>query len=451
MHLTCVGVNHKSAPVEIRELVGLSESAIRSSISQLVSIKEVSECVILSTCNRTEIYAIGNEIATPSALQNFFSDRISVVSDDDGHLYTYNGIVAVKHLYEVACGLDSLVIGEPQILKQIKDAYDLARDVGSTGSHSHSLFQGAIATGKRARAETKIGAGGFSVGNAAVDLASRVFGKLNTSRVMILGAGKMSELTAKHLRQNGVQVVIVANRTFDKAERIANRLGGMAIKYSEFENQLVQTDIVISSTSSPTYIISKQMVLNALKLRRGRPIILIDIAVPRDIEPTIAGLDNVFLYDIDDLHEVVADLTEDRKSETDAVKNIIDQEILKYRERILTNKVAPFILGIKNKHDDIRLSEISRLRNQMPHLTDAEWRNIDAAMRSLVTRISKDPIEQIKAIQNSDEIMSPTEVAYRLFQLETHIHGTQEEPTLTTIDNEPPAGLSNFLLEIPKK
>jgi glutamyl-tRNA reductase len=422
VYLTLIGLNHRTAPIEIRERLSFPESSLASALASLSSNPFLSETAILSTCNRTEIIARSSspDIAEQEIFQ-FLAARSPEDTDIHSHLYVYHGQAAVTHLFRVAAGLDSLVLGEAQILRQIRDAFAAASDNGAIGVVLNALFRAAIVTGKRARSETDIGAGGFSIGHAAVDLARSIFGSLEGAVILILGAGKMSELTARHLKANGSRFIFVANRSHDKAVALSNKLGGQAIRFEEFPEKLAQSDVIISSTSSPHFIVRKEMLIPVVKRRRGRPLFLIDIAVPRDIEPETGSLENVFLYDVDDLEEVVSDMARDRTGEVQKVEAIIYEETEKYLAWWRSLGAVPVVSQIRNKHEEIRQSELTRLRNQLPDLPDRAWECIEAATRSLVTRITKDPISKLKesAVNGEDQdIHSLLEAAREIFALE---------------------------------
>ncbi len=439
MHIYLAGLNHRTAPIEIRERIAFSESELPNALERLREQRGISEAVILSTCNRTEIYAVCTSQNGHAILLDFLADANGVPLCQFSHLaYLYQDDDAAAHLMDVASGLDSLVLGEPQILGQVRDTFTTAMKARATGTILNSLFRAAIATGKRARTETEIGKGGFSIGHAAVDLAKSIFGELADSKVLILGAGKMSELTAKHLLASGIGVVFVANRTFDRATALASRLGGRAIQYDEFPEMLAAADIVISSTAAPVHILTRASIMPALKKRRGRPLFLIDIAMPRDISPDIAEIDNVFLYDIDDLESVVEDMARGRESERAKVEEIVKEETIEFMKWLRSLEAVPIVTRLKQKHERIRQLEIDRLRNQLPDLPDEAWARIEAAMRSLVNRVGKEPIERLKAAASSGGQEPPEsllDAARELFGLERL---AEEEPLTSSTTHDVP-------------
>lgn len=397
MHLVVVGLNHRTAPIALRERLAFSERQIPQALRTLLACPEAIESVILATCNRTELYAVIRHAEDENLLIQFLSHEHNVPEAEFvGHLYIHHDLEAIRHLFRVSTGLDSLVVGEPQILRQVRDAFALATKCGAAGTLLNALFRAAITTGKRARTETDIGRGGFSIGHAAVDLARSIFGSLNGATILILGAGKMSELTAKHLVANGTRCIFVANRTYEKACDLAARLGGNAIRYDEFAEALALADIVISSTASPVPVIHRETVLSVLRRRRGRPLFLIDIAVPRDIAPDVGDLESVFLYDIDDLEAVVQEMARERAGEAQRVEAIIAEEAAKFMAWRRSLEAAPLVAGIRKKYEEIRQSELERLRRQHPDLPERAWRSIERATRSMMNRAARDPILRLK-------------------------------------------------------
>ncbi len=409
MHLVVVGLNHRSAPIEVRERIAISDSAIPAALADLLATDPISEAAVLSTCNRMEVYAVGAPDVAPDRIMAYLADQNGLAPHEfDEFVYVYRDSEAADHLLRVASGLDSLVLGEPQILGQVRDAFEAAIDSKTAGRIIDALFRTAIMTGKRARAQTDIGKGGFSVGHAAVDLARSIFGSLGDATILILGAGKMSELTARHLQSQGIKSILVANRTYERACGVAQRLGGRAIQYDEFPDTLVAADIVISSTAAPTHIVSKELILPAMRRRRGRPLFLIDIAVPRDIDPEVASLDNVFLYDIDDLESVVEHMAKERAGEANRVEEIVAEETGKFMSWWRSLDSVPLVTQLKQKHEAIRRAELARLRNQLPDLPDDVWTRIDTATRSMINRVTRDPVDRLKAA-TANGVDSPPE------------------------------------------
>lgn len=299
MPLTLIGLNHTTAPVSLRERLYFAPQALPPIFSELLALPDVLEVAVLSTCNRTEILFVGGDAA--SVIASLASHAAITPAELHPHLYQFVEREALTHLFRVACGLDSLVLGETQILKQVRDALDAARQHGAAGTTISGVLEHALAVGKRARAETAISDGSFSVGRAGAEMARVLFPDLATSPVLILGAGKMSELTARHLAAHGVQSIFVANRTFAHAEELAEQLGGQAIHYDALQTMLTQVDILISSTSAPHYVLHADEIARIMAERHGRPLCLIDIAVPRDIDPDCAAIPGIHLVNIDNL------------------------------------------------------------------------------------------------------------------------------------------------------
>ncbi len=419
MHLFLVGLNHRTAPIELRERLTFPEAGLADALKRLSACPEIAECVILSTCNRTELYAASPDPHCKTVLTRFLGQYHAIPEEQFGpHLYAHHGPASVTHLFRVASGLDSLVLGEPQVLGQVRDAFTAATEAGAIGPILSGLFRAAIAAGRRARAETDIGKGGFSVGHAAVDLARSIFGSLQDRTVLILGAGKMSVLTAKHLVSSGVKIVLVANRTHDKAVAVAERLGGRAIRYDEFPETMSTADVVISSTASPTHIVTRDLLVPVMRRRRGRPLFLIDIAVPRDVAPDVASLHNVFLYDVDDLEAVIADMARERASEVGRVEALLVEETEKFTAWWSQLDVAPVVAMLKAKQEEIHRAEMARLRNQLPDLSDYAWRCIENAMTSILNKMTRDPVARVKGAASGEHAQyNLVEAARELFAL----------------------------------
>jgi glutamyl-tRNA reductase len=420
VHLFLVGLNHRTAPIELRERLSFTEPALQDALAQMRRRPGIAEAAILSTCNRTEVYAVSPDPHSTKALIRFLSDYHRVPEEQfASHVYSHNGEGAVMHLFRVVSGLDSLVLGEPQILGQVREAFTAAAEHGAAGPVLSGLFRAAIAAGRRARTETDIGKGGFSVGHAAVDLARSIFGSLDGRTVLILGAGKMSELTAKHLVASGLKIVLVANRTYEKAAAIADRLGGRAIRYDDFPEAMTTADVVISSTASPTHVLTRDMVSPVMRRRRGRPLFIIDIAVPRDVAPDVASVDNLFLYDVDDLEEVVTDMARERAGEVGRVETLLLEEAGKFAAWWRQLDVAPVVAMLKTKQEEIRRAELARLRNQLPDLSDYAWRCIENAMTSTLNKITRDTVVRVKEAATGEPAQyNLAEAAKELFALE---------------------------------
>ena len=400
MHLVLVGLSHHIAPIAMRERVNCSEIQLPSALLAAAERPGVREVVMLSTCNRMEIYAVVDAPHVSAAYDQIvrhLADHHRVPAAElIPYLYTRQDQETALHLMRVTSGLDSLVLGEAQILGQVKAALRSAQAAGTIGSALTGLFQQSISAGRRTQSETGLGKGAFSIGHAAVDLAGKVFGELSQAGVLILGAGKMSEVTARHLRNSGVSSVLVANRTYARAEALADRLGGRAIHYDAFPEELLRADIVIASTAAPHPIINRAILAPVLRKRRGNPLILIDIAVPRDVDTDVSSLDNVFLYNIDDLQAVVAQEAHGRRSEVSRAEAILTEECARFVSWYRTREAAPVITELRQKLDRIREEEIALLRSQLPSLTEREWTKVEAAFRSMTTKFAREPILRLK-------------------------------------------------------
>ena len=400
----------------MRERLACSERELPEALSQLLRVPEISEGAILSTCNRMELYVTTEEVDTEAvrdSLVAHLADHHELhPSEFQPHLYIKEESEAALHLMRVASGLDSLVLGETQILGQVRAALLAGQVSESVGGVLTALFQYALSAGKRIHHETALSRGAFSVGHVAVDLAHTIFGDLSKAQVLILGAGKMSELTARHLRDSGAPVVLVANRTFEKAQQLAAKFAGRAIQYEEFPEALATADVVISSTASPRPIITHASLLPALKKRRGKPLLLIDIAVPRDIDPEVARLDNVFLKNIDDLEEMMKQDALDRAGEAAIAEQIVEEERSRFIGWYRQRDVAPVISHIKDHLERIRRDNMERTRTKLSHLSDKDWHHIETMTMAMMNQYARDPILRLK-----EEALSSQDGINRRYQL----------------------------------
>jgi glutamyl-tRNA reductase len=403
MHIVVVGLSHKAAPVEVRERLHFAEIALEEPLEKLAHYTEGGDRVILSTCNRVEIYAHVQHLAHGTArLRQFLSDYHGVPLEAfEAYLYSYHGEAALRHLFRVVSSLDSLVVGEPQITAQVKEAFAVARRAQATGALFNQLFERAFAVAKRVRTETRIGEHAVSVSYAAVELAKKIFQDLEAKTVLILGAGEMSELTARHLRSQGVRQLLVANRTLERASELAARLQGQGVPLTELATHLPRADIVVSSTGSPAPIIGKAEVANALRLRKNRPMFFIDIAVPRDIDPAVNDLDNVYLYDIDDLQQVVAENLKARQREAALGEAIIEREVAETMRWFDEQQVVPAVIRLRRKAEAIRNQELAKLFAKHGSLSEAEREAIAAMAASIVNKLLHTPIVRLKQASQS--------------------------------------------------
>ena len=397
-NLILVGVNHKTTPVEIREKLAFTQVKIEASLSQLVSSPEIIENIILSTCNRVEIYArVENTDRGIQLLQDFICDyHGSSRGNLDQYFYSYCDNQAVEHLFRVSSSLDSMVLGEAQILGQVKDAYSTARSFSSTGMALNQLLETAFNVAKKDREETGISERGVSISSAAVELAKKIFEDLENHSVMLVGTGEMAELAAKHLISYGVKTVYVASRTYERAAALAKSLNGCALDFESFKEEMHRADIIITSTAAPTFIVNEEMISTAIQKRKNKPIFLIDIAVPRDIAPEVNELENVYLYDIDDLQNVVNANMEERQKEAESAMEIINQEVTKFNYWFSTLDAIPTIVEMRNRAEDMRAFEVDKTLKNMEHLSSDDKEAINQLTQSLVKKILHKPTINLK-------------------------------------------------------
>jgi glutamyl-tRNA reductase len=405
VNLILVGVNHKTTPVEIREKLAFTKGKIEESVDRLFNFPDIIEHTILSTCNRVEIYARANcQDSAIKAIKQFICDfhEVSPVELED-HFYSYRNEEAVEHLFRVSSSLDSMILGEAQILGQVKDAYSLAKDLRSTGLVLNQLFEKAFSIAKKVREETGIAERSVSISSAAVELAQKIFDDLENRTVMLVGTGEMAELAAKHLISYGVKTVYVTSRTYDRAANLARTLNGSALDFEAFKNELHRADIVITSTSASNFIIKKEMVKKAIHKRKNKPIFFIDIAVPRDIEPDINDLENIYLYDIDDLHVVVSANMKEREKEADNAMNFISQEVTKFNNWVGTLDAVPTIVEIRKKAENIRMQEIEKTLKKISYLSEDDKKLLHQMSSSIVSKILHKPTIKLKQKTQSED------------------------------------------------
>jgi glutamyl-tRNA reductase len=403
VQLVISGLSHKTAPVELREALSFPPDRIGEALSQLLSYPSISESVILSTCNRTEIYAVATEIEEGRKHLGNFLDSCHDLKNYclADHLYYYDSTNAVRHLFRVVSSLDSMVIGEAQILGQAKEAYSYAFNAEATRVILNRLFRQAFAVGKRVRTETDIGENAVSISYAAVQLAKKVFDSLEGKTVMVVGAGKMSELTVKHLFSNGVSEVIITNRSYPKARKMAKNFSGRAIKFEDRFQEMVKADIVISSTAAPNYVIEKPNLLQVMKKRRYQPIFLIDIAVPRDIDPSANEIGGLYLYDIDDLQSVVDSNLAQRSKEAKEAEKIINHEVSEFVSWMSSLEVVPTISELRQLAEKIRCYETEKALNKLGNLSDKEKNVIDALTNGIINKMLHKPMVKLKDASKS--------------------------------------------------
>ncbi len=420
MHLTLVGLSHKTAPVEIREKLTFPAHRQEEALSLLTSSRDVAEAVIVSTCNRTEIYAVtAPESDGSGAVIDFMADYHGLDRHElVRYLYMNDGEAVVRHLFRVVSSLDSMVVGEAQILGQVKEAYEHAFTNGACSRVFNKLFRQSFEVGKRVRSETEIGENAVSISYAAVELAKKVFEQLEGRTILVLGAGKMSELTAKHLVSNGVKKVLVANRTYERAAELADRFDGEAIRYDDLFDRMAEADIVISSTAATHHVITKDRVAQAMRHRKGAPLFLIDIAVPRDVEPEVNDLRDVFVYDIDDLNGVVEANLEERMREAQRAEVIIEDELREFERWAESMEVVPTVAAIRAKAERVRQAELEKALKRLGALSEKELQTIEALTSAIVNKMLHDPTDRLKQVSTAKDGYQYVEAARFLYGLD---------------------------------
>jgi glutamyl-tRNA reductase len=398
MELLVVGLNHKTAPIEIRECLAFPKDKMEEALSKIQSLPSLKENIILSTCNRVEVYAATRETEKATHdLKEFLSQYHGIpLKEFEKNLYFHIGEEAVRHIFRVASSLDSMVVGEPQILGQIKDAYDISQQTKTSGLILHRLLHRAFHVAKRVRTETKIGNSAVSVSFVAVELAKKIFDTLGRKTVLLIGAGEMSELAAQHLVSGGIEKVLVTNRTYERAVALSQQFKGEAIPFEEMSQGLRKADIVISATDAPQYLIRHDQVSKVMKDRRQKPIFFIDIADPRDIEPKVGDIENVYLYNIDDLQKVVNDNIQDRKKEAAKAETIVQDEVIKFVDWYRSLDVTPTIVALRKKFDEIRKRELDKTFSLHPDFSDKEKKSLEALTSAIVNKILHDPLTLLK-------------------------------------------------------
>jgi glutamyl-tRNA reductase len=399
MKLLTTGVSHKTAPVEVRERLAFREETLAGALAELKSHEGVTEAVILSTCNRVEITLTTEDGCDPQAVvDGFLTEHKGVDPESVGpSIYRYEGRDAIHHLFRVSASLDSMVIGEPQILGQLKAAYGVAKNCGALTGWLESLYNRAFNVAKRVRSETGIGQMAVSVSYAAVELSRKIFGSLNNRTVMIVGAGKMSELAARHLHRAGDRLhVFVTNRTHEKAIEMAKLFQGTPVEYTRFVSMLPEVDIVITSSGAPHYILTREDMQRVIAVRRNKPMFLIDIAVPRNIDPAVNEIDNLFLYDIDDLQEVVKANLRERMKEADDAEAVVLEEVERTMARLKVAEVTPTIVGLQEQLEQIRAAEMEKMRRRCGPLTAEMEEAIEALTRGIINKVAHGPISELR-------------------------------------------------------
>jgi glutamyl-tRNA reductase len=420
MSVVIVGVNHKTAPVEVRESLSMDEGTVRESLKILLGECGIKEALVLCTCNRVEIMVYTTAVhQSIDAIKSLLRDRAgkeSMVPDE--FVYSMVDRDAVRHLFSVASSLDSMVLGEPQILGQVKEAYRISVESKSAGPMLNRVLHHAFRACKRVRTETEIGRHAVSVSYAAVELARNIFESLDNKSILLVGAGEMVELAAQHFVQRGVRRLRVANRTFSRAQELASQFRGEAIPFDALMAHLSDADIVLSCTGASEYVIGSEDVRKALRLRRNRPIFFIDIAVPRDVDPRVNELENAYLYDIDDIQKVVERNLEHRRAEIDKAQEIVDGEVAQFVAWFRSLEAEPTIKAIRRMADEVRKKEMDRTLSHLPGLGDNERQSLDAMTNAIVNKILHPAMSRLKRESGKDGAGLYVQVTRELFGLD---------------------------------
>jgi glutamyl-tRNA reductase len=419
--LFVIGISHKTAPLELRERLALTEGRAAGVLSDLRGSDQVSEAAAISTCNRTELYLV---VAEPVEAE---SAALSALSRQAGirptelveSLYSHRGIEAARHLFRVTAGLDSMIVGEAEIQGQVKRAYELALVEGATGAILNRLFRGALAAGKRARSETRIGEGGVSVPSAAVELATRTLGDLTDRRVLLIGAGETAELTARALAARGVEAVFVANRRYDRAIGLAQRFGGSAVRFEELPAQLERADIVVSSTNSPHHIVEREELELVAAARDGRPLLLIDLAVPRDIDPSCREVTGVVVRDVDDVQTIADRNATGREVEARRAELLVAAELARFETWLGSLEVLPTVASLRGRADEIVERVLTENEGRFSNLSEADRKRVEAMARAVASRLLHEPTLRLKRAAEESDAYTQVAALRELFGLDS--------------------------------
>jgi glutamyl-tRNA reductase len=426
MDLIVVGLNHRTAPLEVRELVAFDDGEAQDVLARARAEKVLSEAILLSTCNRTEFYGISNDNgAAEMYIRRLIAGAKKVdLAAHPGYAYTLTRLESVRHLLRVAAGLDSLILGEPQILGQVRRAHELALESGACGLTLNRLAQSAVLVGRRVRNETGLGAGATSVASAAAELAGKIFADLSTRSVLLIGVGEMGTLSARHMVERRVRKLTIANRTFSKAEALARELGGHALPLDRLESALAEADIAISSTASTVPIVSRKAMQSILAKRGGAPLVIIDIAVPRDFESSIGELDGVFLHDIDDMNLLVDRNLVKRRAEIPKAETIVEQEVEAFVAWRSSLAATPVIKRLRERVEELRAQEVERHRKRF---CGADREQVDRLTESLVNKILHPLMNRVRSWSDEGDLGElRIDTLYEAFDLERPERGKKE-------------------------
>jgi glutamyl-tRNA reductase len=420
MHLFVSGVNHKRAPVEVREKLALMADGPDDTVQRVMQQCPIREAVVLSTCNRFEVYGVTDEASeSPEFVRPFFVTGLGVDQESfRNHFYYLQMGQAVEHLFEVASSLDSMVLGEAQILAQVKEAFRVSSEAKTTGKTLNRLFQKAFEIGKRVRTETAIGKNAVSVSYVAVELARKIFSTLEDKTALVIGVGEMSQLTLGHLVDHGVKRVLVTNRTYQGAVNLASRYDGEAVEFEKFPSRLSEVDIVISSTAASGFILTAAQIEAALETRHQEPVLIVDIAVPRDIDPEVQNLSNVYLYNIDDLQSVVDHNFKEREAAAVQARRIVEVGCNEFLDWLNTLRVVPVIEALLRRADRIAEDELGKLSGKLSTLTEAQRDAVKAAIRAATNKLLHAPLTNLKKLAQEEASGSTLELVRDLFDLE---------------------------------
>jgi glutamyl-tRNA reductase len=428
MNIIVIGLSHKTATVEIRERVAFSPNLIEKPLHDLVALDDIIEGVIISTCNRVEIYATTRDIAGGIArVKRFLADHHHIPLEIlEPHLYCHHSEAAIRHVFRVASSLDSMVVGEPQILGQIKTSYGYAAEYKSSGIILNRFLHKAFSVAKRVRTETKIASSAVSVAFAAVELAKKILGDLSDKTVMLVGAGEMCELAAKHFLNSGAKGVMVTNRTFERAERLAEDFGGEAVRFEELFDHLHRADIVLSSTGAPHIIIGPKDVEEVVKRRRFKPMFFIDIAVPRDIDQKVDDIESAYLFTVDDLQEIVQANLAQRGLEAQKAEEIVDQEIGQFFKWLSSLEVTPTIVALRNRFDEIRRAELEKTCSNWKDLSPDAEKRLEALTAAIMNKLLHSPTAALKKAGQGGRVDLYVDALRQLFELEAAAEEKEE-------------------------
>ncbi|MGG0177800.1 glutamyl-tRNA reductase [Gottfriedia acidiceleris] len=423
MHILVVSLNYRTAPIEIREKLTFNPSDSAIAMKSLQEKSSIIENVILSTCNRTEIYAVVSELNSgKNEVTEFIAEWFNIEKNELlSCLFFYEQDVAIEHLFKVTCGLDSLILGETQILGQVRTSFLLAQRENTTGMIFNHSFKKAVTLGKRAHTETEIGSKAVSVSYAAVELAKKIFKGLNNTSILILGAGHMAELACKNLQGNGANRVTVINRSFENAKLLANRYSVEVKPWDELLNTMLESDLIISTTSAEEYVITREMIIEVNKFRKVKPLYFIDISVPRNINPTICEFANIFLYNIDDLQNIVNSNIMERKKATKKIMNMIEGEINEHKNWVNLLEIVPIISALNKKASFIQLEIQESIKNKLPNLSEHDLKVINKHLGSIINQFLKAPIRGMKDLASSKESNVDINLLRKLFNIEQEV------------------------------